>query len=80
MANGLSRLANRFGGDAAPLEAIAEHVGKPLDAETALALGLVTVTPDELDWDDEIRLAIEERASLSPDALTGLEARRSCGR
>ncbi|HEY7992125.1 MAG TPA: 2,3-epoxybenzoyl-CoA dihydrolase [Stellaceae bacterium] len=74
MANGLARLANRFGGDAAPLGKIAEHVGKPLDAETALALGLVTVTPDELDWDDEIRLAIEERASLSPDALTGLEA------
>ena len=74
MANGLARLANRFGGDAAPLGKIAEHVGKPLDAATSLALGLVTVTPDELDWDDEIRLAIEERASLSPDALTGLEA------
>ncbi len=74
MANGLTRLANRFRSDPAPLGKITDHVGKPLDAETALALGLVTVTPDELDWDDEIRLAIEERTSLSPDALTGLEA------
>src|SRR6185437_15037264 len=58
MANGLSRLANRFCGDVAPLDAIKSHLGKPLDAATSLALGLVTVTPDELDWDDEIRLAI----------------------
>jgi benzoyl-CoA-dihydrodiol lyase len=48
--------------------------GRPLAAGAALDAGLVTVTPDELDWDDEIRLALEERASLSPDALTGLEA------
>jgi benzoyl-CoA-dihydrodiol lyase len=74
MANGLSRLANRFCGEAAPVERIAEHIGQPLDAETALEFGLVTVAPDELDWDDEIRVAVEERASLSPDALTGLEA------
>ncbi len=74
MANGLSRLANRFAGEAAPVETIAAQVGKSLDAEAALELGLVTATPDELDWDDEIRLAVEERASLSPDALTGLEA------
>ena len=46
----------------------------PLDATRASALGLVTATPDEIDWDDEIRIAIEERASMSPDALTGLEA------
>ena len=74
MANGLSRLANRFAGETAPVDNVKEHVGKPLDAAAALELGLVTVTPDELDWEDEIRLAIEERASLSPDALTGLEA------
>jgi benzoyl-CoA-dihydrodiol lyase len=74
MANGLSRLANRFCGETAPVEKIREHLRRPLDAETALELGLVTVAPDELDWEDEIRLAIEERTSLSPDALTGLEA------
>src|SRR5665213_33421 len=74
MANGLTRLANRFCGEAAPVEKIATQIGKPLDAATALELGLVTIAPDELDWNDEIRLAIEERTSLSPDALTGLEA------
>jgi len=74
MVNGLSRLRNRFAGEPAPVARIAERLGEPLDAETALVLGLVTIAPDELDWDDEIRLAIEERASLSPDALTGLEA------
>jgi benzoyl-CoA-dihydrodiol lyase len=74
MANGLSRLANRFGGEAAPVEKAAAQIGKPLDAAAALELGLITLAPDELDWDDEIRLAVEERASLSPDALTGLEA------
>src|SRR5207237_6596252 len=50
------------------------HAGVPLDAATALRLGLVTFAPDELDWEDEIRLAIEERVSLSPDALSGMEA------
>jgi len=49
-------------------------IGKPLDAAAARAAGLVTLTPDDIDWADEIRLAIEERASLSPDALTGMEA------
>ena len=48
--------------------------GEPVDAETALGDGLVTFAPDEIDWEDEVRLAIEERASLSPDALTGMEA------
>jgi benzoyl-CoA-dihydrodiol lyase len=74
MANGLSRLASRFPGSpghVAELEALA---GKALGAEEALAAGLVTFAPDELDWDDEIRIACEERASLSPDALTGMEA------
>ncbi len=51
-----------------------KHVGAPLNAREALALGLATVAPDDLDWSDELRLAIESRAALSPDALTGLEA------
>ena len=74
MANGLTRLANRFAGEAAPVEKVKAHIGTPLAAPAALELGLVTVTPDELDWDGEVRLAVEERANLSPDALTGLEA------
>ena len=69
-----TRLVARFYGEAEPLAAIQCASGKPIDAQRALALGLVTLTPDELDWDDEIRLAFEERASLSPDALTGMEA------
>jgi benzoyl-CoA-dihydrodiol lyase len=74
MVNGLTRLATRFCGESAPAEVLAAEIDKPLDAAQAMALGLVTFAPDELDWDDEIRLAVEERASLSPDALTGLEA------
>jgi benzoyl-CoA-dihydrodiol lyase len=76
MPNGLSRLATRFGGDeaAAEIAALRERAGHSLGAEEALSLGLVTFAPDELDWEDEVRLAIEERASLSPDALTGMEA------
>jgi len=70
MANGLSRLATRFAGAGVP-EVVP---GEELDAEAALEAGLVTFAPDEIDWDDEVRLAIEERASLSPDALTGMEA------
>jgi benzoyl-CoA-dihydrodiol lyase len=72
--NGLSRLATRFNEDGASLDRIAARRGAMLGAKDAVALGLVTVTPDELDWEDEIRLAVEERASLSPDALTGMEA------
>jgi benzoyl-CoA-dihydrodiol lyase len=73
MSNGLTRLETRF--LARPeypkkLEGEAEAI----DAETALELGLVTFAPDDIDWDDEVRLAIEERVSLSPDALTGMEA------
>ncbi len=74
MANGLTRLAARFCGETAPVAAISGHLGQHLDAAKAMELGLVTFTPDELDWEEEVRLAIEERASLSPDALTGLEA------
>jgi len=75
MENGLTRLASRFCGDQAAVEGVfARAFNKPLEASEAVAAGLVTAAPDELDWEDEIRLAIEERASLSPDALTGLEA------
>ncbi len=74
MVNALSRLAARFYSAAAPLARAKEAIGRPLAAAEALALGLVTAAPDELDWADEIRLALEERASLSPDALTGMEA------
>jgi benzoyl-CoA-dihydrodiol lyase len=70
MVNGLTRLNNRFCGNGAPVA----RTGEKLDAAAALKLGLVTFAPDALDWDDELRLAIEERASLSPDALSGLEA------
>jgi len=72
--NGLTRLAARFNDEGAVLDRLAANRGATLDAKAAFALGLVTVTPDELDWEDEIRLAVEERASLSPDALTGMEA------
>ena len=74
MGNGLSRLATRFFGDDAGLAAAAGAAGRPLDAADAAELGLVTFAPDDIDWDDEIRLALEERSSFSPDALTGLEA------
>ncbi len=74
MGNGLSRLETRFFHDAAALAHARSHVGQTLSAATAAALGLVTITPDDIDWADEVRVAIEERASFSPDALTGLEA------
>jgi benzoyl-CoA-dihydrodiol lyase len=73
MVNGRTRLATRFN-DAAASAALEQLAGTPLDAAAALDRGLVTFAPDELDWEDEIRLALEERASLSPDALTGMEA------
>ncbi|WP_326537072.1 2,3-epoxybenzoyl-CoA dihydrolase [Pseudorhodoferax sp.] len=69
-----SRLQRRFYEEAAPLDAARAAAGKPLDADAALALGLVTAAPDDIDWEDEIRIALEERAAMSPDALTGLEA------
>ena len=74
MVNDQSRLQRRFYEEAAPLEAVRAAAAKALDADAALALGLVTAAPDDIDWDDEIRIAIEERAAMSPDALTGLEA------
>ncbi len=74
MSNGLSRLATRFLGDDAALEKARAAIGTPLDAEQAEELGLVTAALDDIDWDDEIRVLLEERASFSPDGLTGLEA------
>jgi benzoyl-CoA-dihydrodiol lyase len=74
MVNGLSRLTNRFCGSTEYVQRAQASIGEALDAKAAFGAGLVTLTPDELDWEDELRLAIEERASLSPDALSGLEA------
>ena len=74
MVNSAGRLAVRFHGDANKLAALKKLCGQQLGAEDALEAGLVTVAPDDLDWEDEIRIAIEERVSLSPDALTGMEA------
>lgn len=74
MVTHLSRLASRFYQENAYLQQLQAQQGQALNTTEALALGLVTATPDELDWDDEIRMALEERASQSPDALTGLEA------
>jgi benzoyl-CoA-dihydrodiol lyase len=74
MSNGLTRLQTRFWGDEAGYEAAAKRKGEALEAEDAAELGLVTFAPDDIDWDEEIRIATEERSSFSPDALTGLEA------
>jgi benzoyl-CoA-dihydrodiol lyase len=74
MVNGSGRLEARFHGDAKKLDELKALSGQQLDAGAALDAGLVTVAPDDLDWEDEIRIAIEERVSLSPDALTGMEA------
>ena len=74
MVNAQYRLAARFYGEEGPLGAVRAAIGQPQGADAALALGLVTATPDDLDWEDEIRIVLEERASLSPDALTGMEA------
>ncbi len=74
MSNGLTRLQTRFWGDEAGYEAAGKRLGAAIEAEDAADLGLVTFAPDDIDWDEEIRIATEERASFSPDALTGLEA------
>ena len=74
MATGQSRLQRRFYEEVGPLEAVRAAVGQALDADAAFALGLVTAAPDDIDWADEVRIAIEERVSMSPDAMTGLEA------
>jgi len=74
LVNGQSRLQRRFYEEAAPLEAVRARAGQRLSAADALDLGLVTFAPDSIDWDDEVRMMLEERRALSPDALTGLEA------
>jgi benzoyl-CoA-dihydrodiol lyase len=74
MGNGLTRVATRFLGDPEALEQVEKRAGERLEAGEAERLGLITFAPDDIDWDDEVRIAVEERASFSPDALTGLEA------
>jgi benzoyl-CoA-dihydrodiol lyase len=74
MPNGLTRLETRFLGESDSIDNARQLIGKNLDAEAALEAGLITYAPDDIDWEDEIRLLLEERASFSPDALTGMEA------
>ncbi len=74
MGNGLTRLQTRFLGDDEAMAEVEKVAGEPLEAEAAERLGLVTFAPDDIDWDEEVRITVEERASFSPDALTGLEA------
>jgi len=74
MATGQSRLVRRFYGEDVALQAVRARLGEALDADAAFDLGLVTAAPDDIDWADEVRLVIEERAAMSPDALTALEA------
>jgi benzoyl-CoA-dihydrodiol lyase len=74
MVNGLSRVASRFLEEAARADDLKGRVGQDLDAAAALEAGLITFAPDDIDWDDEVRIALEERAAFSPDALTGMEA------
>ena len=74
MCNGLTRLQSRFLGEPARIDELRGRIARPIDSVLAEQLGLVSFTPDEIDWDDEIRLAIEERAAFSSDALTGMEA------
>jgi benzoyl-CoA-dihydrodiol lyase len=73
MSNGLTRLQSRFLAEPERIEKVLAH-DRPFDTEAADEAGLITFAPDDLDWEDEIRVAIEERTSLSPDALTGMEA------
>jgi benzoyl-CoA-dihydrodiol lyase len=74
MATNESRLQRRFYNEAAAMDAVRAQLGQALDADAAFALGLVTSNPDDIDWADETRIAIEERVAMSPDALTGMEA------
>jgi benzoyl-CoA-dihydrodiol lyase len=74
MGNGLTRLGTRFLSEPKHVDELKDEIGEALDAETADELGLVTFTPDDIDWEDEVRLAIEERAGFSPDGLIGMEA------
>jgi len=74
MVNGLNRLASRFLAEPARVDKLRARIGEDLDAAAAADAGLVTFTPDDIDWEDEVRIALEERAAFSPDALTGMEA------
>ncbi len=74
MSNGLTRLATRFLGEPESVERARAEAGKALDAEAAEELGLVTAALDQVDWDDEVRIFLEERSSFSADGLTGMEA------
>jgi benzoyl-CoA-dihydrodiol lyase len=73
MSNGLTRLQTRFLDDPGKIDAL-QALSEPLNAADAEEAGLITFAPDEIDWDDEVRVAIEARAAFSPDAMTGLEA------
>ena len=74
MGNGLTRLASRFLAEPKHIDVLKDEIGAAIDAETADELGLVTFTPDDIDWEDEVRLSVEERAGFSPDGLIGMEA------
>jgi benzoyl-CoA-dihydrodiol lyase len=74
MVNGEARISAHYCGDLVALEKIKSETGKAIDTPKAKALGLITSAPDDIDWEDEVRIAIEERVALSPDALTGMEA------
>ena len=74
MPNGLTRLEHRFLNDPSQVDAVKGEIGESIEALDAEELGLVTFAPDDIDWEDEVRIAVEERASFSPDALTGMEA------
>ena len=74
MVNGLTRLESRFLGEPHRVDELKRRIGEDLDARAAADAGVVTFTPDDIDWEDEVRIAIEERAAFSPDALTGMEA------
>lgn len=74
MATGESRLGRRFYNEQPALDAVRAKAGQALDADAAIAVGLVTSNPDDIDWDDEVRIVVEERVAMSPDALTGMEA------
>jgi len=74
MVNGLTRLASRFLDEPARVDDVKRRIGEDMDARAAADAGLVTFTPDDIDWEDEVRVGIEARAAFSPDALTGMEA------
>ena len=74
MCNGITRLETRFLDDQENIDGLKAEIGKDLEAEAADEFGLITFAPDDIDWEDEVRIAIEERASFSTDALTGMEA------